>query len=424
MLFGFCKKNITPQVGCLLYGYVDDLQSESVHDQLSASAFYFEEGKTRAIMISAEVCSIHTKVCDRIRKEVSSLTGVASENIIVHGIHNHTGPNTDGNAGWGELDMGYIENILLPVTLSCAKNASETAVPARAGFNMGKSNVAVNRREQNLDNNIIFGQCEWGSYDPRMAVISFCDEDKKIIASMIFYTCHGTTAGLCREISRDFAGGMLDALETHTGAPAAFFCGAEGDVGPRLSNGQTVGNMRDTEIMGALAGRDAVSVFEGIEKFEDASLKVCSSQIKLPLKKRISPEEALCILDTVRDKTVNLEGQTRDYCERVLLSYEKGFTEEEYRVFSQTVIAIGDYVFIAFPYELFSDVALRINKAHKKEIFSLSNANGSEGYFPCHSEISKGGYEINMFMTKNIQPYCDNADWYLIKETLKNLEGI
>ena len=424
-LFGFSKQDITPEIGCFLYGYVDDLRSESIHDRLSVSAFYFENNTESALMISAEVCSINTAVAMEIIKKISEKTGVKTENIILHGIHNHTGPNTDGNDGWGAIDTEYCESILAPQTVKAAVEAKSSAVPAKVGYNIGYSRVGVNRREQDLENRIIFGQCEWGSYDPRMAVISFCDKNDKKIASMIYYTCHGTCAGLNKAISRDWAGGMIDRLEEHTGVPAAFFCGPEGDVGPRLSNGQTVGTMDDVVIMGAVAGNDAVRAFDGIKKYEPLKMKVVNGELSIPLKQRISREDALEKLMAVRDKTVNLEGQIRSYCERVLKSYEDGYEEKTHRVIPQTVIALGRYVFASFPYELFSDIALRINKARPDaEVFSLSNANGSEGYFPCHSEISKGGYEIDMFLTNSIQPYADNADWYLIKETLKNLEEI
>lgn len=422
-LFGFNKQDITPKVGCLLYGYVDDLVSEGVHDPLSVNAFYFNSKETAAFMISAEVCSINTAFSEKMRKAVSDATDVPYDNIILHGIHNHTGPNTDGNTGWGELDLDYCENILLPATVKAALTAKENAKESFVGINTGISNIAVNRREQDLNNNVILGQCDWGSYDPRMAVVSFSDTNKKITASLIYYTCHGTCAGLCKEISRDFAGGMIDTLQEYTNAPAAFFCGPEGDVGPRLSNGQTVGTIKDVEIMGKRAGEDAVNIFKGIKEYVPLDIKVTNGELKLPLKKRISKKEAQDIYDRFKGQSVNLDGQKRSYAKKVLDSYKNGYTETTHRTIKQTAISIGNLIFAAFPYELFSDIALRINKGKPGfEVFSLSNTNGSGGYFVCDSEISKGGYEVDMFLTLNIQPFADNADWYLIKETLKNLE--
>lgn len=424
-LFGFARLDITPEPGCLLYGYVDDLVSESIHDRLNINAFYFENADSNALMLSAEVCSVNTAVSARIRKEISKKLDICYDNIILHGIHNHTGPNTDGNCGWGDLDIDYCEHILLPAALKASERARETAVPAKAGFAIGQSLIGVNRREQTLENTVTFGQCPWGPFDPRMAIIAFRDLNDKPIANLIFYTCHGTCAGKCTAISRDWAGGMIDMLSLHSNAPSAFFCGAEGDVGPRLPNGQTVGNISDAEEMGKLAGKDAVRIFDSINAFSPLDFSVIAGDIRIPLKPRISKEDAIERLLSVRNKTVNIDGQIRNYCERVLSSYDMGFSDESFYIFRQTVLSIGSFIFACFPYELFSEIALRIDKAVKnKNIFCLSNANGSEGYFPSNSEISKGGYEIDMYLTHNIQPYCDNADFHLIKETLKNLEDL
>ena len=423
-LLGFDRQDITPEIGCFLYGYVDDLRAESIHDRLNVNAFYMKNDETSALMISAEVCSINTEFSARMRREISLATGVPSENIILHGIHNHTGPNTDGNTGWGRLDIEYCENILLPATVKASENAVKSAKEALVGFAMGTSLVGVNRREQTPENHVIFGQCEWGCFDPRMAVFSFKTTDGENIANLVYYTCHGTCAGVNTAISRDWAGGMTDALHKHTSAPTAFFCGPEGDVGPRLPNGQTVGKIEDVELMGTKAGEDAKGIFDTITEYRPFEFSVIPSSIEIPLKRRIDKEDALEKLLEFRNERVNLEGQIRDYCERVLKSYEDDYIDMRARTIEQTLLSINNNVFVAMPFELFSEIALRINKAKNGfEVFCLSNANGSEGYFPTQSEIPKGGYEINMYLTHFIQPYCDNADWHLIKETLKNLEG-
>ena len=423
-LLGFDRQDITPEIGCFLYGYVDDLRAESIHDRLNVNAFYMKNDETSALMISAEVCSINTEFSARMRREISLATGVPSENIILHGIHNHTGPNTDGNTGWGRLDIEYCENILLPATVKASENAVKSAKEALVGFAMGTSLVGVNRREQTPENHVIFGQCEWGCFDPRMAVFSFKTTDGENIANLVYYTCHGTCAGVNTAISRDWAGGMTDALHKHTSAPTAFFCGPEGDVGPRLPNGQTVGKIEDVELMGTKAGEDAKGIFDTITEYRPFEFSVIPSSIEIPLKRRIDKEDALEKLLEFRNERINLEGQIRDYCERVLKSYEDDYIDMRARTIEQTLLSINNNVFVAMPFELFSEIALRINKAKNGfEVFCLSNANGSEGYFPTQSEIPKGGYEINMYLTHFIQPYCDNADWHLIKETLKNLEG-
>lgn len=106
-------------------------------------------------------------------------------------------------------------------------------------------------------------------------------------------------------------------------------------------------------------------------------------------------------------------------------SYEKGFVDKESLELEQTVIALGDIVFASFPYELFSEIGMRIDKAFKtKSVLSLSNANGSEGYFITQDAICRGGYEVDMFLYGHIQPYCDDADFHLMKETIEHIKNI
>ena len=44
LLLGVARTDITPEVGCNLFGYSPDVISESVHDELRVTAFYFESG--------------------------------------------------------------------------------------------------------------------------------------------------------------------------------------------------------------------------------------------------------------------------------------------------------------------------------------------------------------------------------------------
>ena len=49
---------------------------------------------------------------------------------------------------------------------------------------------------------------------------------------------------------------------------------------------------------------------------------------------------------------------------------------------------------------------------------------GSEGYFITQDAICRGGYEVNYYLYGNVQSYCEDADWHLIRETVENLNTI
>jgi hypothetical protein len=256
-----------------------------------------------------------------------------------------------------------------------------------------------------------------------MTLISFKNMNNEIIGNIISYGCHGTSAGRNREITRDWSGIMTDAVETVSGGITAFFNGPEGDQGPRLSNGRTVGNIKLTEELGAIAAADALRIYNTLSDYKEVSISCHSDVAKLPLLKRVPLEVAKSKTDGVDgSKLVNITKQTHEHYISVIKSYEDGYVDEEFRDIQLNIIRIGNIAFVASPYELFMEINLRIDKiVDDLDVIVLSNANGSGGYFPTESELCRGGYEINCFKFQNVQCYTDDADYQLIKETVRIL---
>ena len=421
---GVCKEIITPEIGGHLYGYNDSLFSKSVHDDLTATAFVLSDGDEKCVLISATVCLIQTALCDSIRDSVEKETGIKKENVILSATHTHSGPNVSGETGWGEIDKEYCDSIFIPKILKAVKCANDNMTTVTVGTASADSAVGINRREINSDNSIGLGQCPWGCFNPKMTVISFKDEKGDIKANIIHYGAHGTAAGYCDEISRDWSGIMTDALQTVTGGITAFFNGPEGDVGPRLSNGQTVGNMNYVHELGEKAAEDAIRVFRKINSFDEVSLSAYEGEIKIPLKSRISLEKAEKMLEKYGNKTVNIAGQKALYYRSVAESYKNGYEEKQMQTIRQSVVKLGNTVLVSLPFEAFSEIGLRIQKERRdKNVLSLAMTNGAFGYFVTESQICMGGYEVDMYLTSKIQPYAEHADYYLVKETLRNIGG-
>lgn len=422
---GVGQSDITPPLGTALYGYQPDILATSVHDRLTATAYVLASGTQRAVLISATVCEIAEKECDAIRAAIEKETGIDRNNVILTATHTHSGPNLIGNFGWGEIDRDYLDGIFVPGILSAVKTAAESLTHVRMGYAVGESRVGISRREKTAENTVALGQNPWGTYDPDMLVMSFRDDRDRTVANLVSYTCHGTSAGMNHEITRDWSGIMTDRLQTLTGGVSAFFNGAEGDVGPRLSNGQTVGDISYTEELGGIAAGDALRVYRSIRAYEESSLAVGDGEVRIPLDGRMPEAQARALYENFRGNTVNAAGQTAHHLEEVLASYEdKSFREQPFLSFRQTVLRIGGVAFVSFPYEIVSEIGLRIRAYAKEEyVVSLSNANGARGYFVTEDMLPVGGYEVEMFRTANIQPYGKNADFALITETLKNLKN-
>ena len=105
--------------------------------------------------------------------------------------------------------------------------------------------------------------------------------------------------------------------------------------------------------------------------------------------------------------------------------HESGYENKASIPVKQAIIRLGDVAFIGFPYEMFSEIGMRIaRESNIPYTLSLSLSNGSDGYFVTEDQICRGGYEVESFKTAYIQTYADNADWHMVTETLKNLKKL
>lgn len=431
---GVAQGVITPKIGGCLYGYAPDVRSEKVNDDLTATAYYFAEGATRAMIIEATVCAINQTFCDEMRAAIENVTDVPKEHILIHATHTHSGPSLSGNPGWGGFDEEYAYEIFKPVVINLAKEATENAEPVIMGVSIGESLVGINRRELKEDNTVGLGQNPWGPFNKKMTVISFKTKSGEIKASMMHYGCHGTAAGRNHEITRDWSGFATDAITEYGGGICSFFNGPEGDAGPRLMNGRTTGANLAKNILGTVdraielghyAAHDAVKIFKNTLSYHDAGLEVLPTTIKIPVKPRPSYEEALAEYEKFKEFTTNYRAGKAAYYKRVLDSYDAGVEDVEYYEIEQTIIRIGDVAFVQSTFELFTEIGLRIQKHSPIPVtLPIVNTNGTDAYFVTESELCHGGYEVEVFGKRQLQRWVDNGDWYLIKNTLENLRKL
>lgn len=424
LFLGVARRIITPAVGTPLAGYQPDWFSEAVNDDLTVTVFCFEQDGKRSLLASCTLLSIATSISNELRASIEEKFGIPREAVILHTIHNHSGPNTNISYGWGDANREYLNTIFIPRLMEAIEEAAANRKSVTMAVTVGESFVGVNRRERMKDNTVRLGQNPWGSFDPQMTVISFADEENTPVANLVHYGCHGTAAGKNREISRDWAGVMIDTLETETGAITAFLNGPEGDVGPRLTNGKTVGMAQIGYAMrlGAVAGQDAVKIYNQPKYRTVPKMRVTTGETMVPLAPRIPLEEAKKKYEEFRGETINVRGRSERHYRMLIESYANGYEEVAGYPMEQTILRLGDLAIVSCPYELFSEIAMRVKKdSPVPYTLILSNTNGQESYYATETEICRGGYEIDMFLTKYLQPPVPNADWHYITQTLENL---
>ena len=411
---GIAREIITPKIGGLLSGYGSDKPSTVVNDDLTVTALAIEYEKIRVVLMSATVCLIDNNLSDRLRALCGEAAGVPAANVILAATHTHSGP---------VMTTEYNDQIFIPGCIAAARASVKEMKPATVGVAKTESRVGINRRKLTSEGRILLSNNPWATFDPEMTVISFKGEDQKIIANIIHYAAHGTSAGINTEITRDWNGVMIDRLEKESGGITMFIQGLQGDIGPRLPNGEDKGDIRYVMELGAIAGLDAVRAFKDIRVYRDEAMSVATGEVKLP-------QAPLMPLEEAKNELAKLEAGVagrwtagnRSNLTKIIEFYEKGETGESFFVYPQTLIKIGPIVFIPVPFEVSSEISLRLRTYSKYgHTLALGCTNGSNSYLVSQDQICRGGYEVERFRSRARQ-FVDNVDMHLINQNLQLME--
>ena len=424
---GAGKADATPPIGAILYGYAPGRPAESVGDRLATTAIKVVSDEESALLITCDVASLHPELCAHLRKLAGEAADVKPENVIINVTHTHSAPNCSMRSGWGKVDYEYIETILIPAVVKAAAEASATCRPALMGIGETDSDVNMNRRELTEDGQIILGQNPWGPRDPKMTVLSFKDEEGKIIANFIHFCCHGTGSGRNPEITRDWYGVMTDMLDNETGGISAFFQGFEGDQGPNCPNGKTTQNYKAALQIGARAGLDAVRAWRTIKEWRKMPVKVLHDTISIPfdpLASKEKAEEELAKLGTLEQIYAEERyPDVNDYIHwtKVLAEYESGKPLKTHFTFEQAIVTLGPVAILPCPFEAFVEIALRIRRGSPYQYtLNLANTHGCYAYLPTQSDIVRGGYEVWHFLLamRTTYPMPRNTDDQWVQQNL------
>jgi len=419
---GAAREKITPKVGGFLFGYNNHTQSTSIHDDLTVTALAIKSETTTVVVLNATVCLIQNELCDEIRSKVGQKANIPPENVIISATHTHSGPRTTGYAqfkSFGTLDEEYCENVFIPKCLAASEAALSEMKPVKVGIGTTESKVGINRRQLLRDNTVTLGQNPWDTYDSTMTVITFANETGKSLANIVHVGAHPTAAGNNHEVTRDWPGVMVDRMEAETGGMTIFVNGTQGDIAPRMANGDSVGNLQHAMEVGGLAGIDAVRAYKSIRTFYDEPLSVVCGDIELPFKNPIPKDE---VAKRLADNPKRFEKAS---LETLSAMHESGEMGPDAWNMQQTLVRLGPVVFVPFPFEVSSEIGLRLRAyspfAHT---LLLSCTNGSNSYLPTQSQLCRGGYEVDSFYWFRPRQLPDDTDQMMVDQNISLIEKI
>ena len=416
---GFARICITPPMGTPMAGYYEERFSKGVLDDLWIHALVFDNGKTKAALVSVDSLMFSSQKCDEYRKVISEASGISEDGIFISCSHTHTGPIV-GRDGFIWQGVEYTENQMLYHIRDAVCVALSDLKESKLYVAEGKAEKVAFIRRYRMKNGSV--QTNPGVDNPEIDhVLGTPDESVKLLkverdggddVFVVNFAVHADNVG-GEYISSDFVHFLRETVENAIGnAKCMYINGAEGDV--NAINTCPTANDR--------VGLD-YDTFDGCPRsyaharhmgrvVAGAVLQVCDKALPVG-SDEIRFDEKLITIPS------NAENEKLEEAKRIKELYDSGREDElpyknmelttavaeakrivflatgpESYSYTLTALAIGDVVFAGLPGEPFAEIGMRISDSSPfAKTFVCSLTNGGDTYFPTSSAYDEGGYE-------------------------------
>lgn len=412
---GAFAQDISPEdLPISINGNMKDGKATMVHDRIHARCIVLDDGITKLALVVCDSCMIPREVFDAAKKTVAEKIGIPATNILCSATHTHSAPTSTG-VFQSEPEKDYPAFLSKKISLGIIE-AHNRMVPAQIGWGVGSDPTQVfNRRwfiKPGMMNTNPFGETSdkvimnpgyqnarveksAGPTDPEVSILSLKTKEGKHIALLANYSLH--YVGGYPAISADYFGAFAEQIGILLDADRSFVGimsnGTSGDVNNVNFAGMPPGRREPGEQIRVVASSVAKAAHKALGNIKyKTHVSLASEQKEIPLGVRLPSkadlERATDIL-TKANKTV-LDTMPEIYArETVLLSK---FPPQVPAIIQ--VMRIGELGICAIPCEVFTDIGLEIKrKSPLKPTFTISLANGYNGYLPTPEHHKLGGYE-------------------------------
>ena len=232
LLAGASRVSIAPRPddlrdGVYLGGFGSYRQrlATAIHDEPMCRALAVSDGTTALVIAVLDLVGASGPLLSSIRADAARMTKLPAERILIACTHSHASPDMQGL--WGGTGASYEQHVAHRAASAIweAHHALEpaTAVVATTAF----GGVVRNRRG-------------WPETDDVLTTlrVTRATTGNEPIAMLVNYACHPTASGSANtEVSRDWCGYAVDAIERDGHGVAIYINGAVGDVNPARDGG-------------------------------------------------------------------------------------------------------------------------------------------------------------------------------------------
>ena len=403
--------------------------ADSIHDPMQARSLAVQgEGGGTVIFCVVDACMIPLEICEAVKDLVVAKTGVTREGLLISATHTHSAA-TLAPVFQSDPDPKYLA--ALPPRIAASMIAAhENLEDAEVGWGFGSDPTQVfNRRwlmkeGQQYENpfGILTDRARMnpGNVNPAVSVPTGpVDQDVAVLAARA--KSDGRPLGLLANYSLHYVGGLpaisadyfgvfcevmaekLNARDgRYTGKPpfvAALSNGTSGNINnanyglPALSlrnRGEPGAHLR--RVAESVAGA-AMQAFESIAWKSNSAVSSTETDLQLIVRKPTATE-----LTQAREWLVQYpKDKTGNYTERKAIYANESVKLADYPDTMPVKLQmhrVGDLTIGAIPCEVFVEIGLELKKTTPAtRHFTISLANGYNGYLPTEEHHALGGYE-------------------------------
>jgi len=416
MRCGFYETEITPPLGCSMFGYATKRTAQGVKSKLYAKAAVLEQDGRYAAMLVVDATRIPKGMPEVVRRRVVEKTGIDENAILIAATHSHTSmPVQQGTAPEQDPELDQVAMDMAALLAADAVIlAYQRLQPVNVRFGIGQAEGISFVREYHIKDGTIRtnpGYCmedvvkPYSDPDTDLPAFFFTDaEGKPVGAITSFALHHDTVSG--SEISADFSGYVAQNLKRTFGDQfiTLFFAGFCGNINHLNYCGEPFKHTAQ-EIADVLT-KELLATISKAEPIGGDSLAVKMETIKIK-KRELEPG----FLDSVRELVKNPPGPgpmsiADPYSDRMKYTQSKFllrmYGENPNDVFDipVQVIKLGECLIYAFIGEVFSQFADRLRAASpskKNLLVSCAHSHENKPYIPIQEMFLPTVYEASLY---------------------------
>jgi neutral ceramidase len=361
---GWAKVNFTPENPAPMAGYGNrrGRSYESVHDSVYVRAVAFDNGRTEAVVLVADLLIIPPTVTEALKARLPGL-GLTFDQVYLSATHSHSsvggwGDTITGRLFAGEFDPAMVARIT-DAMVQAIRQARQNRQAVTVGYTEVRDTTDIKNRLRGLTGTTI---------DPWIRLVSLRAADQQT-ALLATYSAHATVLdSRTYVLSRDYAGALVDSLEDGEADFAMYLAGAVGSMGPE-AEGDT-----EFERVGHLADGVESAIQSRLDAVHPAPMSLLRSfTVEVPLREP-SPR-------------LNQTFALRSWVFRWIFGDYPAFVK---------VLRVGDIVMVGLPCDFSGELMAELSKyaASKGLKLVITSFNGAyAGYITDDRHFDKDQYE-------------------------------